>query len=228
MVQASTRGDPPADPGDERSLVDALRAGDEAAFTLLVGRYHHALVRLALIYVHDRSVAEEVAQEAWLGMLTGLGRFAGRASLKTWLFRIAINCAKASHRREARAIPFSMLEDTVDQSALAVEPACFHPAEHRWAGHWAAPPEAWPEAHLLAAETRRRVDLAVMHLPPHQRVVVTLRDLDGWTAAEVCEVLEISAGNQRVLLHRARSHVRQEIDRYVGAERERADIHAHD
>ena len=220
MDHVSNREIPSAHLDDERDLVEALRGGDEATFALLVERYQPALVRLALIYVHDRTVAEEVAQEAWLGMLTGLGRFAGRASLKTWLFGILINCAKASHRREARAIPFSVLEETGEDAAPAVAPERFRPAGDRWVGHWATPPEEWPEAHLLAAETQRRVEQAVMRLPPHQRSVVTLRDLEGWTADEVCEVLDISPGNQRVLLHRARSQVRHEIESYVEAARE--------
>jgi RNA polymerase sigma-70 factor (ECF subfamily) len=216
-----------AHPNDERGLIDALRRGDEATFASLVERYQPALVRVAMIYVHDRAVAEEVVQEAWLGMLTGLGRFAGRASLKTWLFSILINCAKASRRREARAIPFSMLEETTGDGSPSVAPECFHPFGHRWAGHWATPPDEWPEARLLAAETQQRVEQAVMHLPPHQRAVVTLRDLEGWTADEVCDVLEISAGNQRVLLHRARSHVRHEIEAFVNAAPEGDTINGH-
>jgi RNA polymerase sigma-70 factor (ECF subfamily) len=227
MDHASSSEIPPAHPDDDRGFIDALRLGDETTFKLLVERYHPMLVRLALIYVHDRGVAEEVAQEAWLGMLTALGRFAGRASLKTWLFSILINCAKASYRREAHAIPFSLLHDPDADTTPAVAPERFLPAGHRWAGHWATPPEEWPEARLLAAETQRQVEQAVMHLPPHQRAVVTLRDLEGWNADEVCEVLKISAGNQRVLLHRARSQVRHEVEAYVEAARERDNIYGH-
>lgn len=199
-------------PEDAR-LVAALRDGDEAAFAALVERYHPALVRLAQAYVRDRAVAEEVAQEAWLGMLTSLSRFAGRASLKTWLFGILINCARASRRREAHAIPFSTFNGTGD--APAVDPERFLPAGHQWAGHWAAPPQPWPEEHLLAEEIGSHVAIAIGALPPHQRAVLTLRDVEGWTTAEVCETLAISEANARVLLHRGRSRVRRALEDYL-------------
>ena len=199
---------------EDAHLVTALRNGDEAAFAALVERYHPALVRLAQAYVRDRAVAEEVAQEAWLGMLTSLSRFAGRASLKTWLFGILINCARASRRREAHAIPFSAFDDEAgDGPSVAADR--FLPAGHRWAGHWAAPPQPWPEEHLLAEEIGTHVARAIDALPPHQRAVLTLRDIEGWTTAEVCETLAISEANARVLLHRARSRVRQALEDYL-------------
>ncbi len=216
MDHAASSETRPARDDDERRVIDALLTGDEATFRRLVEHYQPRLVRLAQIYVHDRALAEDVTQEAWLGMLTGLNRFAGHSSLKTWLFGILINCARASRRRESHTIPFSMFDDPEADAPPSVAPERFYPAGHRWAGHWATPPEEWPEEHLLTVETRRLVEQAVMRLPPHQRVVVTLRDLDGWTATEVCEVLDISAVNQRVLLHRARSRLRQEIDAYIG------------
>lgn len=214
----------PASPlADDMTVVAALRQGDETVFAALVERYHAALVRLALTYVHDRAVAEEVAQEAWLGMLTGLPRFAGRASLRTWLFQILINCARASHRREAHAIPFSTLGDNDD--APCVDPERFHAHGHRWAGHWCAPPQPWPEEHLLAAEVGNEVESAIRRLPPHQRAVLVLRDVEGLTAAEACEVLGITAANERVLLHRARSRVRQALETYLQATEGAADAH---
>ncbi len=219
---------PPVHPDDDRKLIDALRLGDESAFRLLVERYHPVLIRLALVYVHDRGVAEEVAQEAWLGMLTGLARFAGHSSLKTWLFGILVNCARASHRRESRAIPFSMLDDPEADTTPAVAPERFLPAGHQWADHWATPPTEWPEMRLMAAETLLQVEAAVKRLPPHQRAVVTLRDIEGWTAAEVCEVLDITAGNQRVLLHRARSQLRHAIDVSLDPSGNGTDLHGHD
>jgi RNA polymerase sigma-70 factor (ECF subfamily) len=214
----------PATPlADDRTVVAALRQGDERTFVAIVERYHAALVRLALTYVHDRAVAEEVAQEAWLGMLTGLPRFAGRASLRTWLFQILINCARASHRREAHAIPFSTLGE--EDNAPSVEPERFHAHDHRWAGHWSAPPQPWPEEHLLATEVGSEVESAIRRLPPHQRAVLTLRDVEGLTAAEVCQVLGISDANERVLLHRARSRVRQALETYLQATEGAADAH---
>jgi RNA polymerase sigma-70 factor (ECF subfamily) len=216
MDHAASSESRPVRIDDDSRVIDALLVGDEATFRSLVEYYQPRLVRLALIYVHDRTLAEDVTQEAWLGMLTGLNRFAGHSSLKTWLFGILINCARASRRRESHTIPFSMFDDPEVDVPPSVAPERFHPAGHRWQGHWATPPEEWPEEHLMKVETRQQVEQAVLRLPPHQRVVVTLRDLDGWTATEVCEVLGITAVNQRVLLHRARSRLRREIDAYIG------------
>jgi RNA polymerase sigma-70 factor (ECF subfamily) len=215
MDHAASSEPRPARIDDDSRVIDALMVGDEATFRSLVEYYQPRLVRLAQIYVHDRTLAEDVTQEAWLGMLTGLNRFAGHSSLKTWLFGILINCARASRRRESHTIPFSMFDDPEVDVPPSVAPERFHPAGHRWQGHWATPPEEWPEEHLMKVETRRQVEQAVLRLPPNQRVVVTLRDLDGWTATEVCDVLGLTAVNQRVLLHRARTRLRQEIDAYI-------------
>lgn len=200
---------------DETQLVEALRRGDENVYVMMVERYHPAMIRLAMAYVHDRAVAEEVAQETWMGMLEGLPRFAGRSSVKTWLFRILVNCARATQRRELRMVPFPTLDDGGEDHSPVVDAERFRSAEQPLAGHWAVPPRVYPEEHLLEAETRSYLQRAILHLPSQQRVVLTLRDVEGWSTAEVCNVLEISEGNQRVLLHRARSRMRQELETYL-------------
>jgi RNA polymerase sigma-70 factor (ECF subfamily) len=205
------------------SELEALRAGDEAAFLALVRRHHGAMVRVAQIYVGNRAIAEEVAQEAWVGALKGLERFEGRASLKTWLFRILINGATKRAARERRSVPFSALQppETSDTEE-PVEADRFLDAGHRWANHWRSPPQSWdgiPETRLLSKETLALVEESIETLPPQQRDVIWLRDVSGWTAAEVCNVLQLSETNQRVLLHRARSKVRRDLERYVERER---------
>jgi RNA polymerase sigma-70 factor (ECF subfamily) len=175
------------------------------------------MLRVAQMYVRTRAVAEEVVQEAWLGVLRGIGSFEGRSSLKTWIFRILTNTAKTRGEREARSVPFSALEGPGDDE-FAVEPERFQ-SEGRWAGHWAAPPSPWtdlPENRLLGSETRRLVARAIAELPPAQAAVITMRDVEGFSADEVCNVLELSETNQRVLLHRARSKVRRTLEAYLG------------
>lgn len=208
---------------DDAAFVAALRRGDELAFAALLERYHNALVRLALAYVADRAVAEEVAQETWLGVLTGLDRFEGRASLKTWIFRILINRARTRGERERRSIPFSALApEDPGPDEPAVDPARFLPPEHaHWPGHWAEPPRSWgatPEAWLLRDEVRDHLRQAIDELPPGQRTVIMLRDVEGFAADEVCNILGISETNQRVLLHRARSRVRRALEQYFSEE----------
>lgn len=200
----------------ESQLVEALRAGDEEAFVELTRALHPSLVRVAQIYVSSRSVAEEVVQETWLAVLEGLGRFEGRSSLKTWIFRILANRAKTRAQRERRTIPFSALEPTRIQEP-ALEPERFRGADDpRWPGHWALPPQAWPDEKLLSAETRDKLAQAIEALPASQRAVISLRDVEGWSPEEVCNTLEISETNQRVLLHRARSKVRKALEEYLG------------
>jgi RNA polymerase sigma-70 factor (ECF subfamily) len=200
-------------------LVESLRQGDELAFATLLEQYHTSLVRLAQVYVSSRAVAEEVAQEAWLGVLQGLDRFEGRSSLKTWIFRILTNRAKTRGQREARSIPFSDLEgaDPGDNEP-SVDSARFRPADDPdWPGHWVSNPHDWaeiPESRFLSQETRVHILTAIETLPPNQREVVMLRDVEGWSSAEVCELLGLSEANQRVLLHRARSKVRQALEEY--------------
>ena len=205
---------------DEQALVEALRHGDEAAFEALLDRYHATLIALATHYVRDRAVAEEVAQETWLAVLKGIDRFEGRAALKTWIFQILVNRAKSRGVRESRTIPLSALQNPdLDGVEPAVDSDRFLPADHpQWPGHWAAPPQPWdtdPEAALLAHETRARIEAAIAALPPSQQVIITLRDVKGWSAEEVCASLEITDANQRVLLHRARSKVRAALEEYL-------------
>ena len=202
-------------------LIERLRQGDERAFMELVEMYHNSLVRIALMYVSDRATAEEVAQETWLGVLQGIRRFEGRSSLKTWLFRILTNIAKTRGARESRSIPFSALEPAEEQDEPAVDPARFLPAGDPGAGHWAHPPENWgedAEARILSQETRAVIQQAIDGLPPNQRTVITLRDVEGWSAEEVCNALNIGETNQRVLLHRARAKVRTALEKYFAEE----------
>jgi RNA polymerase sigma-70 factor (ECF subfamily) len=196
---------------NERELVAALKAGDEDAFRTLIETYHPMLVRVARAYVPTSTAAEEVAADTWLAVLEGIDRFEERSSLKTWIFRILTNKAKTRGMRERRSLPFSALE--ADDSS--VDSDRFHGAEHRWPGHWAAAPQGFPEERLLAAETREVVERAIEALPPAQRAVISLRDVEGWSAEEVCNVLTLSETNQRVLLHRARSAVRAALERYL-------------
>ena len=212
-AQASERAD------EESQLVLALRAGDERAFTRLVERYHVGMIRFAQQYVPDRSVAEGVAQEAWLGVLRGLDRFEARSSLKTWIFSIVLNCARARARRDKRTIPFSAMEHPLDEPAeAAVDPAWFRGQADRYPGGWVAFPPSWgdaPEERLLAAEARQYLRAAVDALPASQREVVLLRDVLGWSAGETCHILQVSEANQRVLLHRGRSKVRRALECYL-------------
>jgi len=210
------------DAGADIALVDALLRGEESAFVTLLDRFHPALVRLALVYVQDRAVAEEVAQETWIGVLQGLPRFERRSSLKTWIFRILTNQARTRGKRDARTIPFSALGNLDDEGAEPpVDPARFRPEGEPWAHNWATPPRSWdavPEDRLLAQETRAYIEQAINALPPSQREIITLRDVLGWQSGEVCNVLGITETNQRVLLHRARSKVRQALAQYLTGE----------
>ncbi len=201
------------DGASDAHVVEALRRGEEAAFVALVERYHRPLVRLARAYVHEEAIAEDVAQDAWLAFLQSLSRFAGRSSLKTWLFRILVNCARARSRRERHSIPFSDA-GLDDEDRPSVDPSRFLPPGQRWAAHWADPPASWHEEHALEGEVIDVLQHAIAILPPSQRAVLTLRDIEGWTCPEVCDVLGISEGNQRVLLHRARTRIRAEMEHY--------------
>jgi RNA polymerase sigma-70 factor (ECF subfamily) len=183
-----------------------------------VDRYHGPLLRLAATIVRDRAVAEEVVQDAWIGVLRGVGRFEGRSSLKTWLFRILANTALTRARREGRSVPFSSLVPEGDDGP-SVDPDRFLDASHpSWPGHWRVAPQSWaevPEERLVSRETRRRIEDAIEALPPQQRLVVRLRDVEGFSSEEVCELLDVSEGNQRVLLHRGRSKVRASVEAYL-------------
>jgi len=211
-------------PADELLLIEQLRGGNETAFVSLVDRYAPAMLRLAMIYVRVWAVAEEVVQEAWVGILESLHRFEGRSSLKTWMFHILTNCAITRAQREGRSIPFSSLPDLdTDLDEPAVDLDRFLPADQQWAGHWVSFPSNWqemPEERLLSQETRACLEQAIEALPPSQREIIVLRDIEGWTSEETCRFLSISEVNQRVLLHRARSKVRGALEKYFEEEAE--------
>jgi RNA polymerase sigma-70 factor (ECF subfamily) len=211
--------DPPARE-DDKQLIAALRRGDADAFARLVDRHSRAMLRVATGYVPSRAAAEEVVQETWIAVMRGIEGFEGRSSLKTWIFRILTNMAIRSGARERRSLPFSALAAAEDTGEPSVAPDRFLPADHElFPGHWVIAPARWPmpEEGLLAGETRDVIAAAIARLPVAQRTVIALRDVEGWTPEEVSEALEISAGNQRVLLHRARSRVRNAVESYYGA-----------
>ena len=200
----------------DATLVAALRTGDELAFEWLIDRYQRAMLRVAALYVANQSVAEEVVQETWLAVLQSLHRFEGRSTLKTWIFRILSNRGKTRGVREARSFPLSALEQAGDGEP-SMDSACFHPPGHADAGWWSSYPRSWddvPEQRLLSHETRSLIDAAIAALPESQRIVISLRDVEGWAAEEVCQILNVTENNQRVLLHRARSRVRQALGAY--------------
>jgi RNA polymerase sigma-70 factor (ECF subfamily) len=201
----------------EANLLDALRSGDERAFAELVAEYHSSLVRVARTYVSTLASAEEVVQETWLAVLKGLDHFEGRSSLRTWIFRILTNIAKTRGQRDARSVPFSALREA-ESDEPSVDADRFAPSGERWAGHWKSYPDRWdalPPERLVSDETLARVHEAIDRLPPVQQQVITLRDVEGWSSEETCSALEISETNQRVLLHRARSKVRQALESYL-------------
>jgi RNA polymerase sigma-70 factor (ECF subfamily) len=204
---------------DDSELLAALRRRDDRVFVEVVTRYHAPLLRLALTYAQSRAVAEEIVQDTWLGVIQGIDRFEGRASFKTWLFRILVNRARTRAEREGRTVPFSSLEGEAEAPGEpAVSPDRFLGADHpEWPHHWSAPPRTWgasPEALVVRRETLERIGQAIAALSAAQRQVITLRDVDGLTSEEVCNVLQISETNQRVLLHRARSRVRGMLESY--------------
>ncbi len=200
----------------DAELVAALRAGDEDAFRELVREWHAPLLRVARIFTPSRAVAEEVVQETWLRVLGALDRFEGRSSLKTWVFRILVNTAKTRAQREGRSLPFSALQDPARVPEAAVDPERFFPPDDpSHPGGWSAPPSDLPEERLLAAETRGRIAAAIEALPPSQRAVISLRDVEGWSSDEVRNALDLSEVNQRVLLHRARAKVRSALEDYL-------------
>lgn len=205
----------PADAGDAR-LLASLRAGDESAFRELVSRHHGPLKRFAIACGASDALAEEVVQETWLAALEGLDRFEGRSSLRGWLFGIVKNHARKRAARERRMVPVSALGPEGAEGSL-VDPARFQGEGGCWPHHWSAPPRPWedPERRLASLEAREVLRQAIASLPPRHRIVLALRDVEGLPPEEVCELLEISAENQRVLLHRGRTALRKKLEEYV-------------
>jgi RNA polymerase sigma-70 factor (ECF subfamily) len=199
----------------DAALIEGLRAGEDAAFAELMRLYGAGMLRVAQMYVPSRAIAEEVVQEAWLGVLKGIGRFEGRSSLKTWLFRIVANTAKTRGVRESRSIPFSSLGDG-GADEPTVDPDRFLGDGERFPGHWAVPPQSWaPEGRLLAREAMDLIEREIGRLPPSQQAVITMRDVQGLSSEEVCNALDLTETNQRVLLHRARAKVRNALEEYM-------------
>ena len=208
---------------DDTALVAALRRGDERAFAEVVEAFHPMLRRIARGYVRTDESVGDVVQETWIAVLRGIDRFEGRSSLRTWVVSILVNVARSHAVREARTVPFGALGP--DDDDLGFSPDRFAGPEGRYPGHWTTPPTPWsddPESAALARETRAVVAEAVADLPEAQRTVITLRDVEGWTGPEVAAALDISEGNQRVLLHRARAKVRLALDRHLTAGEGRA------
>jgi RNA polymerase sigma-70 factor (ECF subfamily) len=195
---------------DELQLVRALRDGSEKAFASLLERYHTSLLHFARSIVRDRETAEDVVQETWLGVVRGLDKFRGDSTLKTWIFRIMINTARTRAVRDCRSAPLAALGNDLEEGSVDVDRFLAD-------GHWASTPTSWdtiPEERLLAGETLRRIQDVIATLPTAQRQVITLRDVGGWPAEEVCALLGLSEANQRVLLHRARAKVRATLETY--------------
>jgi RNA polymerase sigma-70 factor (ECF subfamily) len=200
----------PATVDPDGELVQRLREGEEQAFVQLVARHHAAMLRLAGSFVASGAVAEEVVQDTWLGVLRGIDGFAGRSSFRTWLLRILVNRARSTGVRERRTIAVGDAGPVVDASRFDSS------------GAWMSPPQHWIEDsddRMVAEGASAQINAAMRELPERQRQVVTLRDVEGLSGQEVCAVLEISDANQRVLLHRGRSHLRQALEDELGGAR---------
>ncbi len=204
---------------DDAELVQKLRDGDEAAFAALVDELSPALLRLALMHVPSRAVAEDVVQDTWIGVIEGIDRFEGRSSLRTWIIQILLNKARTKGVREKRTLPFSYFKRRAEEGRdePAVDADRFQGRDGVRPGWWARPPVEWEgaEAKLEQDEVRDRLLEAIADLPPRQREVIVLRDLQGYSAEEARNVLDVSETNQRVLLHRARSKVRAALESYL-------------
>ena len=202
----------------DEQTVAALRAGDERTFRDLFARSYPVMKRVARTYVASEAVAEEVVQETWMAVVAGIERFEGRSALGTWMFSILTNQAKTHGAREKRAVPFSSVARG-DAEEPSVDPDRFQTDDEAWPGHWATPPRPWqkPERRLLSLEARERLKAALAQLPERQRLIVGLRDIDGRSAEEVCQLLGLSQENQRVLLHRGRSRLRAALEEYLDA-----------
>jgi RNA polymerase sigma-70 factor (ECF subfamily) len=210
------------DVANEDDLVARLRAGDEQAFAALVDGWSGWMLRLARAHVPTPSAAEEVVQETWLAVLEGLDRFRGEASLRTWVYRILQNQARRRGVRERRTVPFASLGP--DDEGPTVDPERFQGRSEPHPGGWRRFPDEWPEHAALSREVHEVVAMALTELPTRQRIVVALRDLDGHSADEVCALLGITVGNQRVLLHRGRAVVRAHLERYLAGTPTRSEV----
>ena len=202
---------------EEQQLLERLRGGDEQAFTQLVDRCHATMLAVAQAHVRSRAIAEEVVQEAWMGVIRGLDGFEGRSSLKTWVLRITVNTAKTRGVREARTVPFTSLA-AEGEDEPAVDADRFRGPEDRYPGGWKAFPANWhqlPDETLQQRQALELIVAAITALPPAQRAVIRMRDVEGYSPEEVCAALDVSEGNQRVLLHRARSRVRAALEQHL-------------
>lgn len=197
-------------------IVAGVRSGDEAVFAQLLNDWSRSMLLLARTYVSTDASAEEVVQDTWLAVIRGIDRFEGRSSLRTWVYRILVNTAKKRGVREVRTVPWSSVVGDEDLGPT-VDPSLFRDTDDAYPGGWRSFPQAWhsAEGSVLADEVRTQLRLAIDALPDRQRVVVTLRDVLGHTSDEVCQMLEISGANQRVLLHRARAAVRARLTPYL-------------
>jgi RNA polymerase sigma-70 factor (ECF subfamily) len=198
-------------------IVSRLRERDEAMFATLVDVWSPGMLRVARAYVADAHTAQDVVQEAWLGVVRGIDGFQERCSVRTWVYRILVNCAKTRGVRDARIVPASSLAPTPEDFGPTVDPARLRGWFVLLRGHWTRKPAVWPslEDDLIGGELRRVLADALAALPDRQRVVVVLRDVEGYTSDEVCDLLEISPANQRVLLHRGRAALRAALEIYL-------------
>ncbi len=206
----------PGGSADDEQVIAALSAGDERVYRELFRRKYPMMKRVARGYVDSDALAEEFVQETWLAVVNGIDRFARRSSFDTWIFSILVNRARSHGARERRAMPFSSI-GPADSETPSVDASRFQTDDEAWPGHWATPPRPWqkPERRLLSLEARQHLKHALAQLPERQREVVGLRDVEGCSAGEVCELLELSEENQRVLLHRGRSRLRALLDTYI-------------
>ena len=198
----------------DADLVARLRAGDERAFADLVDRYSPSMLAVARTHVASREIAEDVVQDTWVALLKGIDGFEGRSSLRTWLFRVLANIAKTRGVREKRTMPVDM------NDGATVSPERFQPAGAQWPDQWVRFPMPWresPEHSLLSGEALDLVRRELARLPEQQRIVVSLRDVDGYDSGEVCALLELTAANQRVLLHRGRARIREALAGYFAS-----------
>jgi len=206
---------------EESDLVERLRRGDEEAFAHIIDLYHGQLRRIARLYVDTDELAEEVLQETWIAVFKGIDRFSGKSALKTWIFSILLNRARSIGRKESRSVTFSeLVAHATGRDEPSVDPDQFLGPDHpQWPGHWANPPQRWnrdPEGDLMRKEVLGVVEKALDELPDSYRQIILMRDVYGFSSAEVCNTMEISETNQRVLLHRARARIRRALDMHLG------------